>query len=86
KTFRDAGLTPENISYSVGDKLVRNIAVEIKGAASSGDVLIIGAHYDTVPGTPGANDNATGIASLLELARLCSQEPPAQNLRLVAFV
>jgi len=47
--------------------------------------ILIGAHYDAVPGTPGADDNASGVAALLELARAFAAEPPRYPLRLVAF-
>lgn len=47
--------------------------------------ILIGAHYDAVPGTPGADDNATGVAVLLELARSFAAEPGKYPVRLVAF-
>jgi Zn-dependent M28 family amino/carboxypeptidase len=47
--------------------------------------LVIGAHYDAVPGTPGADDNASGVAVLLELAQCLAQQPPAVPIWLVAF-
>ena len=47
-------------------------------------LLVVGAHYDTVSTTPGADDNASGVAGLLELARLLAGSPPS-DLRLVAF-
>lgn len=47
--------------------------------------ILIGAHYDAVPGTPGADDNATGVAVLLELARAFAAEPAKHPLQLVAF-
>ncbi|MGK7924601.1 MAG: M28 family peptidase [Spirulina sp.] len=47
--------------------------------------ILIGAHYDTVPGSPGADDNATGVAVLLELARIFSRDPPKNPLQLIAF-
>ncbi len=50
----------------------------------SGQVLVVGAHYDTVSTTPGADDNASAVAGLMELARILSSDPPA-GLRLVAF-
>jgi len=65
---------------------VRNIEVEISGTASPGDIVIIGAHYDTVPGCAGANDNTTGTAAVLELARLLSARTMDRTVRLVAFV
>ena len=65
---------------------VRNIELEISGTASPRDIVIIGAHYDTVPGCPGANDNTTGMAAVLELARLLSARTMDRTVRLVAFV
>ena len=65
---------------------VRNIEVEISGTASPGDIVIIGAHYDTVPGCAGANDNTTGMAAVLELARLLPARTMDRTVRLVAFV
>jgi hypothetical protein len=47
--------------------------------------LLVGAHYDAVPGTPGADDNASGVAALLELARYASAHPPMRPLWCVAF-
>lgn len=47
--------------------------------------ILIGAHYDAVPGSPGADDNATGIAVLLELARAFAANPPRCPIRFVAF-
>ena len=51
----------------------------------AGPIILIGAHYDSVPGSPGADDNASGTAVLLELARLLSEEPPQGPVWLVAF-
>jgi len=47
-------------------------------------VLVIGAHYDTVSSTPGADDNASAVAGLMEAARIFSSAPP-RGLRLVSF-
>ena len=47
--------------------------------------LIIGAHYDAVTSTPGADDNASGVAGLIELARPIAKLKPAQKIMLVAF-
>ena len=65
---------------------VRNLDVEISGTASPGDIVVIGAHYDTVLGCAGANDNTTGVAGVLELARLLSARTMDRTVRLVAFV
>ncbi len=84
-SFRAAGLSPRRQSYEVAGKLCQNIEVQIAGASPA--ILVIGAHYDSVPGSPGANDNASGVAALLALARAvaASPVPPAYTLRLVAF-
>lgn len=52
---------------------------------SSQPAILIGAHYDAVPGTPGADDNASGVAVLLELARSFAAAPIRYPVRLVAF-
>jgi Zn-dependent M28 family amino/carboxypeptidase len=63
-----------------------NIIAEVRGTKDAKDgVLVIGAHYDTVIGTPGADDNASGVAGLLELARLTSLNPLQRTVRFVAF-
>lgn len=47
--------------------------------------ILIGAHYDAVPGSPGADDNATGVAVLLEMAKAFHEQPARSPIRLVAF-
>lgn len=61
--------------FESGGRRVRNIEL---GAGS----VVVGAHYDSVPGSPGANDNASGVAVLLELARLLGS---SSGVRFVAF-
>ena len=65
---------------------VRNVEAILHGASSPGSVVVVGAHYDTVTGCPGANDNATGVAAMLELARRFAGRPRAHTIRFVAFV
>lgn len=65
---------------------VANIWIEIPGSEVSSQYLLIGAHYDTVsPECPGADDNASGVAGLLELARHFREAKPRTNLLLAAF-
>jgi len=52
---------------------------------ADGPLLVIGAHYDACGDTPGADDNASGVAALLELARLLAAEPPPKPVQLVAY-
>ncbi len=63
-----------------------NIEIEILGNKKPEEIIIIGAHYDSIPGSPGANDNASGVAGILELARLFQGQSLARTVRLVAFV
>ena len=49
-------------------------------------MVLIGAHYDSVVGAPGANDNGSGVAALLALARRMGGQPNEHSLRFVAFV
>jgi len=63
-----------------------NLEVEIKGTNRSDEIVVIGGHYDSVYGSPGANDNSTGAAAVLELARLFAKKKPSRTLRFVEFV
>src|SRR5439155_322999 len=49
-------------------------------------IVLVGAHYESVIGSPGANDNATGVAALLELSRLAAARNLGTAVRFVAFV
>lgn len=84
--FRTAGCTVHDQTYQVQNQSVRNLIAEIPGRLRPEEIVVIGAHYDSVIGTPGANDNASGVAALLELARLFCGSAPDRTLRLVAFV
>ncbi|HVS19541.1 MAG TPA: M20/M25/M40 family metallo-hydrolase, partial [Planctomycetota bacterium] len=64
---------------------VVNLVVELPGASRPWQVVELGAHYDTVPGSPGADDNASGVAALLEAARVLAERPRARSVRVVFF-
>jgi hypothetical protein len=61
------------------------VVAEIPGKRRPKEVIVIGAHYDTVPGSPGADDNASGIAALIEIATLLKDVPMDRTVRFVAF-
>ncbi|RMD70357.1 MAG: M28 family peptidase, partial [Gammaproteobacteria bacterium] len=61
-----------------------NLEVTLEGRSPG--ILLAGAHYDTVAGSPGADDNASGVAALLAISRLLAGKSPGRTLRLVAFV
>ena len=63
-----------------------NLDATRSGSKWSNKVILIGAHYDSVVGSPGANDNASGVASLLEISRRFRDILPECMVRFVAFV
>ena len=63
-----------------------NLEVVLPGTRRPLESLVVGAHYDSVRGSPGADDNASAVAALLEIARLLAGFAPARTLKLVAFV
>ncbi len=62
-----------------------NWILNLPGKSALRSPILIGAHYDTVPGCPGADDNGTGVAALLEIARALKASPARSPVRLVAF-
>jgi hypothetical protein len=84
KSFSGAGLQPRRDTYDVRGRTCHNIETEIRGA--SPEIVLVGAHYDSVFGAPGANDNGSGVAALLALARRFAGKPGGRTLRFVAFV
>ncbi|MDP2618818.1 MAG: M20/M25/M40 family metallo-hydrolase [Hyphomicrobiales bacterium] len=85
KTFEDAGLKVAEQAYPYEGKRVANLIATLPGAAAASTYYAVGAHYDTVPGTPGADDNASAVAVMLELARRLSRRPVPVPVRFVAF-
>jgi Zn-dependent M28 family amino/carboxypeptidase len=85
-TFHGLGYAVTRQNYEAQGVDCANLEVTIEGAAATSEIVLAGAHYDTVPGSPGADDNASGVAAVLELARLLRASKPARTIRLVAFV
>jgi Zn-dependent M28 family amino/carboxypeptidase len=86
ETLRDLGHEVHRQGYEAQGVDCANLEVTIAGAGRAGEIVLAGAHYDTVPGSPGADDNASGVAAVLELARRLRGSRPARTIRLVAFV
>ena len=84
--FSSAGYAPNLQTFEVAKIPVSNVEAELTGAARAAEIVVIGAHYDTVSGCPGANDNATGVAAVLELAQRFSRRPQPRTMRFVTFV
>lgn len=72
--------------YTVDNQTYYNLEVEIPGTDRANEIVIVGGHYDSVFGSPGANDNGTGAVATLELARLFAGKKPSRTLRFVEFV
>jgi Zn-dependent M28 family amino/carboxypeptidase len=65
---------------------VRNLEVELAGSSQADEIIVVGAHYDSVVGCPGANDNGSGVAAAIELARRLMERDLSRTVRLVFFV
>jgi Zn-dependent M28 family amino/carboxypeptidase len=78
-----AGYTPEQHAFEVARMPVSNVDATLKGTSRPEEIVVVGAHYDSVQGCPGANDNGTGVAAVLELARRFSATPRPRTIRFV---
>jgi hypothetical protein len=86
ESFQAMDYAVSSQAYTVQGTSVRNLEAVLGGTSLAEEIVLIGAHYDTVSGSPGANDNASGVAALLEIARLLVARPLARSVRFVAFV
>ena len=73
-------------AYDVSGARCANLEVTRAGGARQGEILLVGAHYDSVIGSPDANDNGSGVAALIEISRQFAAIEPAMTVRFVAFV
>lgn len=71
--------------YEISGQPCENLEAEVQGKKRPGEIVLIGAHYDSVQGSPGANDNATGVAAMLALSRGFAALQPSRTVRFVAF-
>lgn len=91
----ELGLQPQILRYKVHRSGAAgvgcaNIWSDLVGASKPGEIVVVGAHYDAIDGSPAANDNATGVAAALEVARALaplyqSRTPPSRTLRIALF-
>ncbi|MBM4301981.1 MAG: M28 family peptidase [Deltaproteobacteria bacterium] len=82
ENFAAMGYAPRRQSFTYMREKVSNI---IAGDENPGGYYILGAHFDTVAGTPGADDNASGVAVLLEVARLAQNLTPPRPWAFIGF-
>ncbi len=90
ESFVEAGYNVSRQGYEVGldglkGRECYNLEVEIIGTGKPDEIVVIGAHYDSLEGTTGANDNGSGVAALLAIAREFGDKHPVRTLRFVAF-
>ena len=72
-------------TYQVDGTEAHNLIFERRGISAPEKILVIGAHYDTEEITPGADDNASAVAALIEAARLVAPFKPRRTVRFVSF-
>ena len=82
--FREAGAAVTRQTFTVQGQAYHNVIARF--GAGKGSKVVVGAHYDSCGSTPGADDNASGVAALLELARLIGRNPQDREVELVAYV
>jgi Zn-dependent M28 family amino/carboxypeptidase len=85
RELEDAGYRITQQGFAARGQGVANLVAELPGREGTAGLVLVGAHYDSVRGSPGANDNGSGVAALLELARLLRNESPDRAVRFVAF-
>ena len=84
--LRAMGLSVARRPFAYSDRTYHNLEVEWRGTTRPDDIVLVGAHYDTAVRAPGADDNASGAAGLLEVARhMTGRDPPARTVRAVFF-
>ena len=83
--FEDAGLSIKEQNYQYYDQRVTNVLAAAPASAGASAYYVVGAHYDTVPSTPGADDNASAVAVMLELAGRLQHERLKVPILFAAF-
>jgi Zn-dependent M28 family amino/carboxypeptidase len=81
--LRSYGYAVAGQPFEARGVVVRNLEAELRGTQQNAPILIVGGHYDSAPGTPGANDNGSGVAATLLLARRLAHDPQRQTIRFV---
>jgi len=85
-SFKSLGYVTQEQEYVVQGLKAKNISIEIPGRSLGREIVVVGAHYDSVYGCPGGDDNGSGVAALLEIARQLQHATPTRTIRLVAWV
>jgi len=83
--FQATGLAVSEDPFSHESRLFRNVVGTILGTTAAQEEVLVVAHYDTKPGTPGADDNASAVAAMIETARVLAPNSFQRTLRFVGF-
>jgi hypothetical protein len=83
--FEAAGYEINIQSFPSRGETLNNLEAVLPGHDAADEIIVVGAHYDSVAGSPGADDNASGVAALLELARLLAGTTLSRSVHFVAF-
>jgi Zn-dependent M28 family amino/carboxypeptidase len=83
--LNDMGYTVATQEYDAYGQRWRNLEATLRGSAQPDQIIVVGAHYDTAEGTSGADDNGSGVAGALELARSFAGAPATRTIRFVFF-
>ena len=84
-SLAEIGHVPIRQPYETRGQSFANISAEMTGADRREEIVVVGAHYDTDKDSPGADDNGSAVAALVELARHFAHRPTSRTLRFVAF-
>lgn len=85
-SLQSSGLEVTREPYEAEKQTVANLEAVKKGGALETEIVVVGAHYDSVFGSPGGDDNGSGVAALLAIAHTLASEHFARTIRFVAFV
>src|SRR5467141_4866958 len=86
RRLQDLGYSVASQEFAAGNRSYRNIEATLPGVPGHAhEVVVLGAHYDSAEDAPGADDNASGVAGVLELARVFAHERLSRSVRFVLF-
>jgi hypothetical protein len=84
--WESQGYAVKKHTFSINGREYSNLEIEIQGRSTPSEIIIVSAQYDTLPDSPGANNNGSGMAILFALSDLLRNHTPDRTIRLVEFV
>jgi hypothetical protein len=83
--LRRAGYAPARQEFEAAGHACANVEAELRGSSRPHEIVVVGAHYDSALGCPAADDNGSGAAAVLALARAFGGAPEERTIRFVEF-